>query len=97
MMSKNKRAQGLPLNIIIIAAIVLIVLVVIVVIFSGKIQLFGKGVKEQASPYEARNCEIPGTNRQCFTYTQDCIDEGGYIIQGRFEDCADIDALCCQL
>jgi hypothetical protein len=94
---KNKKAQGLPLNVIIIAAIVLIVLVVIIVIFSGKIQLFGKGLKEQSSPYEARNCEIPGTNRQCYSYRDDCIRDGGYILVGRYEDCADQGAECCQL
>jgi hypothetical protein len=92
-----KKGQGLPLNIIIIAAIVLIVLVVIVVIFSGRITLFGKGLKEQASPYEAKNCNIPGTNRECYTSRSDCISDGGYIIEGRFEDCAQVNAQCCQL
>ena len=92
-----KKAQGLPLNVIIIAAIVLIVLVVIVVIFSGKIELFGKGVKEQESPYSAKNCEIPGTNRRCYTLRDNCYNDGGYIIQGRFEDCANMNAECCQL
>lgn len=35
-----KKAQGLPMNVIIIAAIALIVLVVIVVIFTGKARTF---------------------------------------------------------
>jgi hypothetical protein len=41
-----KKAQGLPLNVIIIAIIALIVLAVIIAIFAGKIQLFGKGVSD---------------------------------------------------
>ncbi|MBW2977591.1 hypothetical protein KY331_01980 [Candidatus Woesearchaeota archaeon] len=93
----SKKAQGLPLNVIIIAAIVLIVLVVLVIIFSGRIQLFGTGVKEQASPYTAKNCNIPGTNRKCYDTRQYCIDDGGYIISGRYEDCVEANAECCQL
>lgn len=40
----NRKAQGLSLNVIIIAAIAIIVLVIMVVIFGGRMQLFGKGV-----------------------------------------------------
>ena len=40
----NKKAQGISMNVIIIAAIAIIVLVIMVVIFSGRMQLFGKGV-----------------------------------------------------
>ena len=40
----NKKAQGLSLNVIILAAIAIIVLVVMVVIFGGRMKLFGKGV-----------------------------------------------------
>ncbi len=39
-----KKAQGLSLNVIIIAAIALIVLVLLIVIFSGKIGQFRTGV-----------------------------------------------------
>lgn len=95
-MTKNK-AQSMPLNIIVVAVIVLIVLVVLIVIFSGKIQLFGKGVTEQSSQYESKNCAIPGTNRQCYTLRDDCISDGGYIIIGRYEDCEKQNAECCQL
>ncbi len=40
----KKKAQGLPINVIIVAAIALIVLVVIVAIFTGRIGLFGQKV-----------------------------------------------------
>ncbi|MFT4309947.1 MAG: hypothetical protein ACMXYL_05685 [Candidatus Woesearchaeota archaeon] len=36
----NKKAQGLPLNTIIIAIIVIVVLVVIILIFTGQIVIF---------------------------------------------------------
>jgi len=42
----NKKAQGLPLNVIIIAILVLIVLVVIIAIFAGKIGIFSREVAE---------------------------------------------------
>jgi hypothetical protein len=42
----NKRAQGLSLNVIIIAAVVLIVLVVLWSIFTGRMGLFTKGLTE---------------------------------------------------
>jgi len=41
----NKKAQGLPLNLIIIAVIVLIVLAVIIAIFVGKIRVLPTGVQ----------------------------------------------------
>lgn len=43
----EKKAQGLPLNVIIIAILVLVVLVVLVAIFTGRIALFERGVSEQ--------------------------------------------------
>ena len=47
----NKKAAELTLNVIIIAVLVLMVLVVLLFIFSGRINLFGKGLK---------NCESLG-------------------------------------
>lgn len=44
----QKKGQGLPLNVIVIAIIVLVVLVVIISIFMGKIVSFDKGVSEQS-------------------------------------------------
>ena len=45
-MFKNKKAQGLSLNTIIIASLVLIVLVVLILVFTGRIGLFGMGLNE---------------------------------------------------
>jgi hypothetical protein len=44
----NKKAQGLSLTTIIVAAIALIVLVVLVMIFTGRIGIFQEGVGEAA-------------------------------------------------
>ncbi len=42
----SKKAQGLSINVIIVAAIALIVLVVLVAIFTGRLGIFGKEVSE---------------------------------------------------
>lgn len=44
----NKKGQGLSLNVIIIAVLALLVLVVLAVIFTGRINLFEKGVSKEA-------------------------------------------------
>lgn len=43
----SKKAQGLSLNVIIIAALALIVLVVLVVIFTGRTAVFERGVSKE--------------------------------------------------
>ena len=42
-----KKAQGMPLNVVIVAAIVVIVLVVLIVIFSGGMGKFGEDIENQ--------------------------------------------------
>ena len=46
---KMKKAQGISLNVIIIAAIALIVLVVLVAVFTGRFGIFAGGIKEAAN------------------------------------------------
>jgi uncharacterized protein YpmB len=82
-MKKKKSAQGLPLNIIIIAVIVLVVLVVLVLVFRGKISQWGDGIDEQTSNI-GKECEIPGTSRTCIQSLGQCKTE---IISGSFTDC----------
>jgi hypothetical protein len=41
-----KKAQGLPITTIIIAALALVVLVILFAIFTGRISIFGRGVTE---------------------------------------------------
>lgn len=45
-MLKGKRGQGMPVNVIIIAAIGLAVLVILFVIVTGRFNIFSKGIKE---------------------------------------------------
>ena len=47
----NKKAQGLSVNTIIIAAIALIVLVVLVAVFTGKLGDWGKNLKAAENKY----------------------------------------------
>lgn len=61
----SKKAQGLPLNVIIIAVLVLIVLVVLVVIFSGKLGKFSTQTSESEKAFSITTCDIPGTGRYC--------------------------------
>ena len=41
-----KKAQGLPITTIIVAALALVVLVIIFAIFTGRISIFGRGITE---------------------------------------------------
>ena len=43
----NRKAQGLSLNVIIIAALALIVLVILVMVFTGRIAIFERGVAQE--------------------------------------------------
>ena len=45
----RKRAQGMPMETIIIAALVIIVLIVLVFIFTGKFNIFGRTTKSCVS------------------------------------------------
>jgi hypothetical protein len=50
-----KKAQGISMNVIIIAAIALLVLVVIVAIFSGRMGVFNKNLNDNSK----NTCEAP--------------------------------------
>jgi len=69
----NKKAQGLSMNVIIIAAIAIVVLVIMIVIFSSRVQLFGQGTNTcqgtcvalksscgSSAPIPAKNCDANG-------------------------------------
>jgi len=49
MTANNRRAQGMPINVIIIAVLALIVLVVLVAIFTGRIKIFSEGLQSCAA------------------------------------------------
>lgn len=75
----KKKAQGLPLNVIIIAAIVLIVLVVLWAIFTGRMGVFSKGI---ADVTKGGSCEEAGG--QVKPATEGCA-EGCEQIYGNFK------------
>jgi hypothetical protein len=56
----QKKAQGLPINAIILAVLALIVLVVLVVIFSGRTQKVGDGANTQTFMSEINSIQISG-------------------------------------
>ncbi|MBI2139492.1 hypothetical protein HYU14_01100 [Candidatus Woesearchaeota archaeon] len=65
-LNENKKSEGLPLNIIIIALLVLVVLVVVWLIFTGKIGAFSKSVETaqnklptQTIPTQPQNPIVP--------------------------------------
>ncbi len=83
-----KKAQGMSLNVIIVAVIVLIILVVLVLIFSGKIKFFGAQTSDTSSKYTSNKCEIPGTNNECWSSPEDCTAKGGsFDERTEYSDC----------
>ena len=64
MKSMFKKAQGISLNVIIVAAIGLVVLVLLVAIFTGRINIFGKGVSE-AETVGTQNVCLLNADRVC--------------------------------
>ena len=56
MINKNRKSQGLSVNVIIIAALALIVLVVLTVIFTGRIKIFSQTLEDCES--KQGNCKV---------------------------------------
>jgi len=52
-----KKAQGISINVIIIAAVALIVLIVLVAIFTGRLGVFSSGVASCAD--KGGSCQMP--------------------------------------
>jgi hypothetical protein len=93
----NKKAQGISLNMIIVAVIALIVLIVLIVIFAGRMNVFGRGTSETTSQYSSNRCEVPGTTNECLD-RDECNRLGGSWTPGpedRYEDCGRTG--CCTL
>ena len=80
-----KKGQGLSLNTIIIAAIVLIVLVVLWAIFTGRMGVFTKGLKEETEG-PLTNCGTVGGTMQADKATCEGTTVGGTVIEGKFTD-----------
>jgi len=71
---KGKKAQGLSLNMVIVAAIALIILVIIVAIFTGRISVFGKGVS--ACSTKGGTCKEACVEGETEAFGARCPEEG---------------------
>ncbi len=82
----NKKAQGISLNVIIIAAVALIVLVILVAIFTGRMGIFTKDI---GTATEGAKCSgkvmTPG----------ECDAAKGEQLLGNFND-VDAGLVCCK-
>ncbi len=90
----RKKAQGLPLNVIVMAVLALVVLIVLVLIFRGQIGVFNKGTSCDARGGKCMNSE---TNKVCPSerpikiYTSECpFIEGGKVGKGAGQCCISI-------
>ncbi len=88
---KNKRGQGLPLNVIILAVLGLLVLVIIAVLLIGRTGRFSAGVGEQEQQTQQRICVSPGLGRIC--RAQLTVDEQAQYkqVSGNWIDCVGAD------
>ncbi|MBN2454125.1 hypothetical protein JXB11_01120 [Candidatus Woesearchaeota archaeon] len=61
---KTKKAEGLPITMIIVAIIALIVLVLVVVIFQGRIEIIDSGLGDQV--------DCHGRGGRCYSTDEGC-------------------------
>jgi len=80
----SRKAQGMSLNVIVIAVIVLVILVVLLVIFSGKIKFFSSTVS---------SCEQKGAGASCMTENEAKSCQGPVYRTGT--SCNDANKVCC--
>lgn len=82
---KSKKAQGISINVIIVAAIALIVLVVLIAIFTGRLGIFAAGLSETQAKADQQvlkfefgsNC-VPTTSalKEAFNKADDGAGDG---------------------
>lgn len=81
----KKRAQGLSMNIIVLAVIGLIILVVLIAIFTGKLNFYTSGVRELTTC--ENTCKNIGyTSGRAITESSCINDVKGRSIPGKFSD-----------
>lgn len=87
---KMKKAQGLSLNMIIIAALALIILVVVVLIFSGKVGKTSEGISEVQGSVDIEKCNIPGVRK--------CVESGMCMRElSQYSASCDAAEVCCAI
>ena len=91
----RKKAQGISINVIIIAAIGLAVLVVLFAIFTGRLNIFSFGISKTASCENA--CKSLGSTRSVQSEQSCKADNTGTLtyMPGKYDDAPDA-SCCCQ-
>ncbi len=91
-MLDKRNAQGLPVNIIIIAAIALVVLIVLVAIFTGRIGIFSRELG--ATSDVTKNCKEINPDYELMT-EEECLDKEDTTTVLSKDSVADPDMVCC--
>ena len=87
----QKKAQGISINTIIIAAIGLAVLVVLFLIFTGRLGIFNKGIDETATCQNA--CTGLGKTSGASQDKSSCEVNQGTYVAGTYKDATE--GCCC--
>ena len=90
-MTMDKKAQGISINTVIIAAIALAVLVVLFLVFTGRFKLFSEGVKQSSLTCQSA-CKSAGYS-DGLTGRSSCGSDTP--IPGKFEGMAEREVCCC--
>ncbi len=92
-MNIHKKAQGISINTVIIAAIALIVLVVLIAVFTGRIGLFGQGLDNAVQGQYCENSkapsETPDSAKMDGQWTAGACDPDYKPVYGNFVDAKD--------
>lgn len=88
----SKRADGLSINIVVVAVIAMIVLVVLLAIFSNKIKTSTKTQDDTQKNFESNVCAQTVDGVQYYCSMTSCINRR--TISSGFIDCPD-SAFCC--
>ena len=95
-MFMNKKAQGVSINTIIIAAIALIVLVVLVMIFTGRMGIWGQGLDEATSGQACSEFESSsGASASWYDSTEGCPDTHRQVIGQISDSSSHQGQVCC--
>ncbi|HLD87236.1 MAG TPA: hypothetical protein VJB12_04160 [Candidatus Nanoarchaeia archaeon] len=92
-MKSYRKAQGLSINTIIIAALGLAVLVILFAVFTGRIGMFNKGVSEIESC--TQKCSALGQTKILASDQASCRSNGGTYITGQYSDTGEGNVCCC--
>lgn len=93
----KKKAQGLSINTIIIAALGLAVLVILFAVMTGRLNIFGKGVDstQQQLTQCSQQCQVQGFSSGGPVVAGTCTEPNRQQIYGSFQDVSAGSHCCC--